>query len=124
MVDHYKDRLAPVLRREWLPDAGMQQPYHFNAPMDLPDAALKELTVETRREQIDANGNSTYVWYRPGNVRNELWDLLCYGHAAVEILAWSFCIKYFELQTIDWPMFWDYIENDSKFYIDSGTDKQ
>ena len=119
VVDHYKDRLAPVLRREWLPDAGTQQPYHFNAPMDLPDAALKELTVETRREQIDANGNSTYVWYRPGNARNELWDLLCYGHAAVEILAWSFCIKYFELNTIDWPMFWDYIENDGKFYIDS-----
>lgn len=119
VVDHYKDRLAPVLRREWVEDAGLQMPYHFNAPIDLPDAALKELTIETRREQIDANGNSTYVWYRPGNARNELWDLLCYGHAAVEILAWSICRKSFELETIDWPTFWSYIENDSKFYIDS-----
>lgn len=119
VVDHYKDRLAPVLRREWVEDSGSQSTYHFNAPIDLPDAALKELTVETRREQIDQNGHSTYVWYRPGNARNELWDLLCYGHAAVEILAWSICIKSFELDTIDWPTFWEYVENDNKFYVDS-----
>ena len=124
VVDHYKDRLAPVLRREWVEDSGLQKPYHFNAPIDLPDAALKELTVETRREQIDANGNSTYVWYRPGNARNELWDLLGYGHAAVEIMAWSICIKTFELETIDWPKFWDYVENENKFFVDNGVNTQ
>ena len=118
LVDHYKDRIAPVLRREWSEDAGQQKRYHFNAPVDLSDKQLKELTVESRREKLDDNGNKTYYWHRPGNARNELWDLLGYGHAAVEILAWSICIEHFELETIDWPQFWDYIEGGALYYQD------
>lgn len=119
IVDHYKDRIAPVLRREWTEDSGEQDAYHFNAPVDLTDAQIKELTVETRREIIDAQGNTNYTWHRPGNARNELWDLLVYGHAAVEILAWNICIKQFQLDTIDWPRFWDYLEGEDKLYADS-----
>ncbi|MEG1884827.1 MAG: terminase gpA endonuclease subunit [Alistipes sp.] len=118
-VDHYKDRIAPVLRREWVEDSGEQDAYHFNAPYDLTDAQLKELTVETRREQTDSSGITSYKWHRPGNARNELWDLLCYGHAAVEILAWSICIEQFELKTIDWPVFWEFIEHEQKYFIDA-----
>ena len=112
LVDHYKDRLAPVLRREWTEEAGEQKAYHFNAPVDIHDKQLKELTVEIRREKKDDKGNSTYEWYRPGNARNELWDLLGYGHAAVEILAWGICIQHFELDTVDWNRFWDYAGED------------
>jgi phage terminase large subunit GpA-like protein len=115
-VDHYKDRLAPVLRREWTEDAGTQNPYHFNAPVDLPDKALKELTVESRRERTDPNGNTSYYWHRPGNARNELWDLLVYGHAAIEVIAWSICIQYFKLKTVDWDKFWDYLENEQIYF--------
>lgn len=111
LVDHYKDRLAPVLRREWAEESGEQKAYHFNAPVDITDKQLKELTVETRREKQDDKGNTVYYWYRPGNARNELWDLLCYGHAGVEILAWAICIQHFELKTVDWPTFWDYAES-------------
>ena len=118
IVDHYKDRLAPVLRREWVEDSGEQDPYHFNAPVDMTDAQIKELTAESRVEETGSDGRTTYRWHRPGNARNELWDLLCYGHAAVEILAWSICIKEFKLETIDWPRFWDYIEHERKFHID------
>lgn len=118
LVDHYKDRIGPVLRREWSEDAGEQKRYHFNAPVDLTDKQLKELTVETRREKLDDNGNKTYYWHRPGNARNELWDLLGYGHAAVEILAWAICIQHFELETIDWPQFWDYIEGEKLYFRD------
>ncbi len=118
LVDHYKDRLAPVLRREWEEGAGEQKKYHFNAPIDISDKQLKELTVETRRERKDEKGNVSYFWYRPGNARNELWDLLCYGHAAVEILAWAICIQHFELETVDWPTFWDYLENEKLYYRD------
>lgn len=110
LVDHYKDRIAPVLRREWVEESGQQDRYHFNAPVDITDAQLKELTKETRREKRDENGTVTYYWYRPGNARNELWDLLVYGHAAVEIYAWIICIKHFELETIVWADFWDYME--------------
>ncbi len=110
LVDHYKDRLAPVLRREWIEEAGLQKVYHFNAPVDTTDKQLKELTVETRREKVDDRGNTTYEWYRPGNVKNELWDLFGYGHAAVEIFAWTLCIQHFELETVDWTRFWDFAE--------------
>ena len=116
LVDHYKDRLAPVLRREWTEDSGTQKPYHFNAPVDMTDAQLKELTVESRRERLDDNGNTSYYWHRPGSARNELWDLLGYGHALVEVLAWSICIQRFELETVDWPQFWDYLERETPYY--------
>lgn len=116
LVDHYKDRLAPVLRREWQTEHGEQKPYHFNAPVDTSDKQLKELTVETRREKTDENGTVTYYWHRPGNASNELWDLLGYGHAAVEILAWAVCVQHFELTTVDWAQFWDYIEQEQLYF--------
>ena len=87
-----------LLRREWIEEMGPQKAYHFNAPVDISDRQLKELTVEIRRKIVDAKNNETYEWYRPGNARNELWDLLGYGYAAVEILAWNICIKYFVLR--------------------------
>ena len=97
-----------MLRREWLEEAVEQKQYHWNAPVDLPDKPLKELTAEIRREKKDDKGNSSYEWYRPGNARNELWDLSVYAHAGAEILAWNICVGHFELDTIDWPRFWDY----------------
>ena len=118
LVDHYKDRMAPVLRREWSEESGDQKKYHFNAPVDISDKQLKELTVETRREKTDDKGNTSYEWYRPGNARNELWDLLGYGYAAVEIIAWAICIQHFELKTIDWPRFWEYLEDEKLYYTD------
>lgn len=116
LVDHYKDRIAPVLRREWVEDAGEQPHYHFNAPVDITDKQLKELTAETRREKEDEKGNKVYYWYRPGNVPNELFDLLGYGHAAVEILAWLVCIQHFELETVEWDQFWTYVEQEAPYY--------
>lgn len=118
-VDYYKDRLAPVLRREWVQSQGRQDVYHFNAPMNLPDAVLKELTVESKREKKDERtGVVGYYWHRPGGVNNELWDLLVYGHALVDIWAHAICIEHFELKAIDWGQFWDYAaapENDAMF---------
>lgn len=116
LVDHYKDRLAPVLRREWAPDAGEQKRYHFNAPVDTSDRQLEELTKEIRREKKDDRGNISYYWHRPSGAPNELWDLLVYGHAAVEILAWEICVGHFELEEIDWPQFWDFIESQELYF--------
>ena len=117
VVDHYKDRLASVLRRDWVEEAGEQPTYHFNAPVDITDKQLKELTTESRREKKDPLTNTvSYFWYRPGNKPNELWDLFVYGNASVEILAWQICIQHFELDTIDWPKFWDYIEDGALYY--------
>lgn len=108
LVDHYKDRLAPVLRRDWIPEAGEQREYHFNAPIDVSDKQLKELTREVKREKKDDRGRVSHEWYRPGNAPNELWDLLVYGHAAVEILAWAICVREYELEKVDWDQFWQF----------------
>lgn len=115
-VDHYKDRIAPVLRREWSEGDGIQKTYHLNAPIDIPDKALKELTVETRKQKTDDNGNISYVWHRPSGVDNELWDLLIYGHAAVELIAVKICIDHFEMKSIDWVKFWEYLEDKRVFF--------
>ncbi len=115
-VDHYKDRLAPVLRREWVEDSGEQKQHHFNAPADITGAQLTELTKEFRRKKTNPKGVDSYYWYRPSGAQNELWDLLVYGHAAVEILAWLTCIQHFELETIDWVQFWDYLENEQVYF--------
>lgn len=116
VVDHYKDRIAPVLRREWGEEAGPQDAYHWNAPVDATDKQLVELTRETRREKTDERGLVSYEWYRPGNARNELWDLTCYAHAAVDILAWSICIEHFELENIEWDRFWEYLEENKVYF--------
>lgn len=115
-VDHYKDRLAQVLRRDWVEAKGDQKAYHFNAPLNISDKQLKELTVETRRERRDDRGYVDYYWFRPAKVPNELWDLLGYGHAAVEIIAYNICIQHFELEKIDWDQFWNYIEKNKLFF--------
>lgn len=116
VVDHYKDRLAPVLRREWSEEAGEQPRYHFNAPVDLSDKAIKELTAESRREKTDDRGNTVHYWHRPSGTPNELWDLLNYGSAALEILAYNLCIRQFELDNVDWARFWQYIEDEKLFF--------
>ena len=118
LVDHYKDRMAPVLRRQWSEEAGDQKKYHFNAPTDVTDKQLKELTTEVRQKKTDERGNSSYVWHRPSGARNELWDLLGYGYAAVEILAWNVCIQHFELETIDWEKLWDYLEGEQLYFTE------
>jgi len=116
VVDHYKDRISPVLRREWYEESGQQPPYHYNAPIDMTDKQLKELTVESRKEKIDSYGNVSYFWHRLGNANNEQFDLLVYANAGMELLAYTICIQHFELETIDWPTFWDYIESEQPFF--------
>ena len=110
-VDHYKDRLAPVLRRTWRPDEGKQEIHTFNAPVDTTDDELRELTREVKRKKkIETSGQEVWYWHRPGNAPQELWDLMVYGHASVEILAWLVC-RSFDLEITDWLQFWEYCKS-------------
>jgi phage terminase large subunit GpA-like protein len=120
LVDHYKDRLAPVLRREWMEESGEQNVFHFNAPADTTDDQLRELTAETRREVKSERGTVSYEWHRPGNKPNELWDLLVYCHAAIDIIAYGVCVTQFELDTIDWDRFWSYIDENRLYELKDG----
>lgn len=119
-VDVYKDRWAASLRRSW--DGLGLQPYgHFNAPRDATDAQLKELTVETRRQKFDKDTNQLLgnYWHRPGGVRNELWDLLVYNNAALDIVCLSFCTDQLGLEWVDengWQDFYRIAEEQKVYF--------
>jgi phage terminase large subunit GpA-like protein len=108
LVDYYKDRIATALRREWSEEAGPQKVHHFNAPVDTTDAQLKELTRETKVEKVDEMGRTSWVWKQ--KPRNELWDLLVYNHAALEVFAWLVCVGHYELDGYDWDKFWGHFD--------------
>ncbi|MCW8799393.1 MAG: phage terminase large subunit family protein, partial [Desulfobacter sp.] len=113
-VDYIKDRLAPVLRRNWRPEEGNQAPYTFNAPLNTSDDELKELTREAKKKKMLPNGKEELVWHRPGNAPQELWDLMVYAHAGVEILAWLVCENMQQVPAsqvvVSWADFWNECE--------------
>ena len=48
------------------------------------------------------------VWHRPPGVNNELWDLLIYCMAGIDIFARLTCLGNLELRDTDWKAFWEY----------------
>jgi len=114
-VNLYKDRMASVLRRDWV-EGEQQDPYHFNAPDDVTKKQLAELTKEIRTEKTDDHGFVSYSWDRIPSAANELWDLLGYGYAAVDILAWSFCMLEMEEEQVNMPVFWEWIEKHETYF--------
>lgn len=119
-VDLYKDRWSGALRRSW--DGQNHQPYgHFNAPVDATDAQLKELTVESRRERIDDRTGKRlgHFWFRPSGSANELWDLLIYNSAALDLIAWDVCINQMGLPAVEWDTFFELAESQRLYFSES-----
>jgi phage terminase large subunit GpA-like protein len=116
-VNFYKDRMSAVLSKKW-DGIGLQSERSFNVPTDITDAQLKELTVEQKREKINkvTKKREGFEWYRPGGAKNELWDLLIYNSAAIDIIALNVCQAYLGLDHVSWVAFWDYLENEKIFY--------
>ena len=87
-VDIYKDRIHAALRHEW-DKQGIQPERQWNAPDDILDSELKELTVETKREKINKQTGKRegFYWHRPGGSRNELFDLTGYAYFLHDALA-------------------------------------
>lgn len=106
-VDIYKERLAAALRRSW-DGLTLQPDGHFNAPIDATDKQLKELTVETKVERLDPRTKQRigWRWHRPSGAANELWDLLVYNAAALDMIAYDICIKQMDMEQIDWFEFY------------------
>ena len=106
-VDLYKDRWAASLRRGWEGE-GVQPAGSFNAPQDITDKQLKELTAEVKREVKDKDTQKLIgvVWHRTSAVPNELWDLLVYNNAALDLLARGW-MEIAELEYLDWAAFWE-----------------
>lgn len=110
-VDGYKDRLAGALRRVWtFEEHGAQPVNHVNFPLDITTKQLNELTVETKEKEIDKYGKASYFWFRPSGTRNELWDLMAYNMATVDILAADMCVAQAELPEVDMDFFWSQFE--------------
>jgi phage terminase large subunit GpA-like protein len=118
-VDLYKERWAARLRRPW--DGMSRQPDgHFNAPADLPDKMLEELTKETKQPRKDSSGKTVgYEWFRPQGARNELWDLLVYNNAALEMVMWDVCTGQLGLEYVNPEAFWEIAETE-KLFFDGG----
>jgi len=116
-VDFYKGRWASALRRPW---DGITQQYEwsFNAPSDATDEQLRELTREERRPRVNAQTKNRegWTWHRPSGSANELWDLLVYNNAALDIVAYLLCIDHLELKTVSWPAFWDLVASRKLYF--------
>ncbi len=110
-VDLYKDRWSAALRREW-DRHGLQPQGHFNAPHNVTEEQLRELTVETKVPKPGTEAG--YEWRRPSGAANELWDLLVYNSAALDIVAWDVCRNQLELDTVDWKVFFDECEGNDE----------
>ena len=118
VVDHYKDAMEVLLRREWHEEYGTQGEGHFNAPVDMTDDALRELTVESRVKRVSTSGYVSYYWHRPSGAANELWDTLGYAMAAVDIIAWGVCVGECELEKVEFAQFWEFAalaDNNDRF---------
>lgn len=117
-VNFYKDRWSAALRKEW-DGQGIQPINYFNAPLDVTDDQLRELTVETKREIIDKTTGKRrgFEWHRPSGAKNELWDLLVYANAAVDLVAWGAC-KELGLDFTNWQAFWDYCFTQKAYFAD------
>lgn len=110
-VDLYKDRWSAALRREW--DGHGIQPFgHFNAPHNVEEKQLRELTVETKVPR--PGSESGHEWRRPSGAANELWDLLVYNSAALDIIAWDVCRNQLELPAVEWSVFFDECEGNAE----------
>lgn len=116
-VDYYKSKLHSALLQKW-DGQGTMPRGQFNAPAQIDDAALRELTAEYRRPQIDkATGRAAgFEWHRPSGAANELWDLLIYNRAAVDLLAWDVCVIQNEQAAADMDSFWQYTEQCAMFW--------
>lgn len=116
-VDLYKDRWGPALKRSWN-GIGQQPAGHFNAPKDITDRQLRELTVEVKRQRRDSTGLVIgFEWYRPSGADNELWDTLIYATAGLDMLARDVCISQLGGDSVVWTQFFDLCEQQRLFMV-------
>ena len=100
------------------------QPHgHFNAPIDVDDRQLRELTVEVKREKIEKRTGKRvgFEWHRPSGAANELWDLLIYANAALDLIAWDLS-KLSDMEFTNWPAFWDACEHNRLYFRNPGEE--
>jgi phage terminase large subunit GpA-like protein len=108
-VDMYKSRISQLLLGPACDGTHLAPVESVSFPLEIPDAALKELTGEELIEETNKHGHKSWVWKRKAT-RNELWDLTVYNSAARDILAYRLCRESLEQETVQWDLFWNLIE--------------
>jgi len=119
-VDQYKDRASSLLKMQWA-GVGEMPDGLFSAPYDIKDKELKHLTVEyKRKKKLTGTGQPNgFEWYRPGNARQELWDLMVYAMGGLEIVAWGLMIEELQNEHLHWPDFWSLVLSKKLYYRDA-----
>lgn len=113
-TDLYKERWYGALKRTWQ-ETEKQHEYCFNVPVDMTDKQLKELTVETKVADIDPITKSVrgFKWHRPSGANNELWDILGYSNAVLDILAHDLFVENGGQDNVNWVQFWEFCRTGS-----------
>lgn len=106
-VNLYKDRWYSSLKKPWI-ESESQHEYCYNVPVDLSNDILKELTAESRDPDIDPVTKNLrgFKWIRKGE--NEMFDLIVYNNAALDIMAWDICVNQGGRDDVSWEEFWDF----------------
>jgi len=115
-VNFYKDRMSAALSQDWN-GLGLQRERCVNFPQNATSEQLKELTTEQKRERINrvTKQRDGFEWYRRAGAKNELWDLLIYNAAALDIIAFDVCLNNLNLEYVNWVAFWDLLESENLF---------
>jgi phage terminase large subunit GpA-like protein len=110
----YKDRLNMSLRQDW-DGMDLQPNWHPNFPEDYPRQFFKELTIETKREEIDSKTGKSlgFRWFGRGA---HSWDLMVYSMAAHDMIAFNVCQAYLQLEQLNLPAFWKLCEDEALFW--------
>lgn len=74
----YKTALHAILRRGWCESDGPQKAGQFNAPHDISNSALTEMTQETMKRRGLSNAP---IWSRRSYANAQLWDLTICAYA-------------------------------------------
>lgn len=108
-VNHYKSRLASVLKTRPTPTDEIAPVDSVSFPEDISNASLHELISEEFVCEVDKHGHEKFVWKRTSR-RNELWDLTVYNTAARDLVAWMICVETLDMDAIVWAQFWRIID--------------
>lgn len=108
-TDFYKERWYGALKRKWNRD-DKQHEHCFNVPVDMTDKQLKELTVEVKVADIDPVSKAMrgFKWHRPSGADNELFDLMVYNNAVLDIIAHDVFINQNGRDNVSWIEFWEF----------------
>jgi len=118
-VTLYKDRLAAWLRRDW--NDGEFQPVGYpNYPSDYGDDYFRQYEAEQKKEKINTRTKQRigFVWEQKPNMPNHAWDCAIYNTAGLDMLCYDINLNYLGQDRIDYAAFWNYVSEESFFYIE------